>query len=551
VKIIFNGMAQVPKLAWCAGIKKGNDEVELLHGPWVETSHGFFCEGAWSGEFAAGAFDSSILVGTAGKLTRDGLLLATPNHTLDRIYLLALEHAMLASNSLPFLLAQAEDDVDTRHLSYASELASIIEGLKKHVRYLPTLKGRRVRLCYHANILITPDLQVIERPKPPVRAFRDFADYRGFLAEQVKAIAANAGDRRRRVKYRPIVTVSSGYDSSAAAVLAREAGCKRALTFHHSRPRAGLEQGPDDSGADVAARLGLEVKSFGRRDYLKDPTYTEAENEGLPLALASFREELEGGLLITGYQGGVWERQLMSTSPDIVRADYSAGSMTEFRLRVGFLHLPVPFLGCTSLRSIWRISNAPEMAPWRLMTNYDKPIPRRIVEEAGIARELFASSKKASEAVARIEGIERVMKKESLEAFGRFCDANWNARSTLKDRVMSSLQSAHRLNSRFNRRMFQVTGRRFRRPVRLPHLLPRPLRLVTYDIKGRERLLFHWAVRTLLPRYHPDVVGYVLLDERREPPPACGPAAGDAPAPPRWPGPRRTHVGAGPGDGWG
>jgi hypothetical protein len=158
------------------------------------------------------------------------------------------------------------------------------------------------------------------------------------------------------------------------------------------------------------------------------------------------------------------------------------------------------------------------MAPWRLMTNYDKPIPRRIVEEAGIARELFASSKKASEVVARIEGIERVMKKESLEDFQRFCDDNWDARSTLKDRLMSFLQSAHRLNSRINRRVFQVTGRRFGRTVTLPHLLPRPLRLVTYDIKGRERLLFHWAVRSLLPRYHPDVLGCSLLEGRREPP---------------------------------
>jgi hypothetical protein len=63
-----------------------------------------------------------------------------------------------------------------------------------------------------------------------------------------------------------------------------------------------------------------------------------------------------------------------------------------------------------------------------------------------------------------------------------------------------------------------LAERRFGRAVRLPHLLPRPLRLVTYDIKGRQRLLFHWAVRTLLPRYHPQALGYGLLDESRRPP---------------------------------
>src|SRR2546427_8786426 len=34
-------------------------------------------------------------------------------------------------------------------------------------------------------------------------------------------------------------------------------------------------------------------------------------------------------------------------------------------------------------------------APWRLGSDYDRPIPRRILEEAGIPRRLFGNRKKA------------------------------------------------------------------------------------------------------------------------------------------------------------
>ena len=38
---------------------------------------------------------------------------------------------------------------------------------------------------------------------------------------------------------------------------------------------------------------------------------------------------------------------------------------------------------------------SPEMAPWRLGNGYDRPIPRRILESAGVPRALFGARKKA------------------------------------------------------------------------------------------------------------------------------------------------------------
>jgi hypothetical protein len=293
-------------------------------------------------------------------------------------------------------------------------------------------------------------------------------------------------------------------------VLAKKAGCKEALTFRDARPTPEYPDGPPDSGESIAAHLGMDVTCFDRRSYQDVPAYTEAENEGFPLVFAALAPKLPRRLLLTGFHGAVWSRVSMIVSADMQSADYSGSSLTEFRLRVGFLHLAVPFLGCTSLPSIHRISTSPEMRPWSTMTGYDKPIARRLVEEAGIPCESFAVAKRAVEAVGRLEGIESVMKQDSFADFNRFCDAHWNGWLSFKDKVMCLLQSAYRRNRRLNNRIFLMARRRLGKELRLPFIIPAPLRLVTYDIRGRERLLFHWAVRCLLPRYHPSTIKHSL-----------------------------------------
>jgi hypothetical protein len=166
---------------------------------------------------------------------------------------------------------------------------------------------------------IRHDLRVIEEPKKPVRDFVDFADYRSFLEENVSAIHNNANDKNRMIKYRAIASISSGYDSSASAVLASTVGCKDALTFSHAR----LEYGDtEDSGSQIGAILGM---------------------------------------------------------------------------------------------------------------NYDKPIARRLVEEAGVERGLFGTKKKAVAIVPRMEGgVSAVMTKESFVDFERFSHENWNSRMAIR-----------------------------------------------------------------------------------------------------------------------
>ena len=87
--------------------------------------------------------------------------------------------------------------------------------------------------------------------------------------------------------------------------------------------------------------------------------------------------------------------------------------MNEFRLRTGMLVFDVPAIAGIHCHDVHRISRSPEMEPWSIGGDYDRPIPRRIAEEAGIPREGFGQEK--------MFGLHRTtLKPESLEDFKRF-----------------------------------------------------------------------------------------------------------------------------------
>jgi len=69
MNLVFRKVDTLPRLAWCAKIKRGNRSIEVFHGPWVEVANDFFCEGAWSGDFTSAGFDTSMFMGTGGKTT--------------------------------------------------------------------------------------------------------------------------------------------------------------------------------------------------------------------------------------------------------------------------------------------------------------------------------------------------------------------------------------------------------------------------------------------------------------------------------------------------
>ena len=86
---------------------------------------------------------------------------------------------------------------------------------------------------------------------------RKFSEYHEIQKQGVRDTVRNSLSRAHSRPYPPISAFSSGYDTTACAVLAKEAGCTEAATL----PKAEITWGEDfnDSGTPGTEALGLSV----------------------------------------------------------------------------------------------------------------------------------------------------------------------------------------------------------------------------------------------------------------------------------------------------
>jgi hypothetical protein len=354
---------------------------------------------------------------------------------------------------------------------------------------------------YHRNILVDEALRISSIPKPNPPQFPDYDSYTRFLTSEVVSVSANAGDHGRQSRYEPLATISSGYDSPACVILARSAGCRETVTFTRARRDYGHQE---DSGKRIADTLGLAVTEYDSAGYLSQSSLREIEFVasgvgGDDVIFTAFEDRLPGRLLYTGFHGDkVWAGAGHTPSEDIVRGDASGASMAEFRLRVGYLNLAIPFIGCVNHPSIHNISISEEMRPWSVGGDYDRPIPRRLVEEAGVPREWFGQTKKAA-AMPVVTAhdvdpeLEDVLSPSGLESFANFA-AERPLFPSWRDRARHyAVRALYRLNPRLGR----TPG-----VWRLSHWLSRQ-RVFDRHIKERKRhiYLFAWAMTHMRRRY--------------------------------------------------
>jgi hypothetical protein len=111
------------------------------------------------------------------------------------------------------------------------------------------------------------------------------------------------------------------------------------------------------------------------------------------------------GVLLTGTLGELWYtresydayiRRYDLLDDRLKRVDLGGHGLTEVRLVAGLVHLPFPYIGARSRRDIFAITESPAMDAWRLRNSYDRPIPRRMAEDAGVPRTLFGQTKIAT-----------------------------------------------------------------------------------------------------------------------------------------------------------
>lgn len=497
MKLVSISNKNIPQLSWCLKYTKGSEIIELKHGISVEVFDNSFFEGAWSDEINSLDFENNYFIGTGGKIKENKLLLSTPNHTLDRILIFNQKETIYASNSLPFLLSQTNQSLIKDYIFYDSILASIKYGLKRYIKEIPLAKGKLINVYYCSNIWFDDVGNITIMQKNIGPHFNCYSEIIRYIDNQIRRISSNSIDKNRSKIYKPITTISSGYDSAATAALVKHSNidCGDAITFRGGRG------GTNDSGEAIGKILNYNVKTFDRLAYLGRDDFPEAENAGGPTSFSSCDNELKGKLLFTGFHGLVWDRNIQDISNDIVRGDSGGASLTEMRLRTGFLHFPIPFLLSRSIPSVKQISKSEEMKPWTLFNSYDRPIPRRIIEESGVPRQMVGVKKRVSGVYVTQEGLENTLSQNSFNDFKQYLNNNWNSKAEKISKYYNTISRLRKINGSINKRIYARMNMKNNMNFKLPILLPNKSEILSFGYIGKHSLLFQWGIEKLIDRY--------------------------------------------------
>lgn len=385
-----------PCLAWFATLTPGGSDIPVQHGSRVESHPDFFCEATWDGEFENADFDlTECVFGSGARIRGDRLTVVSSASVTDRLVSFHDGNRFYLSNSLVCLLTVLELQCDPLYPYYYDDIFSITRGINHYARHFATDRGD-VILHYFRNLAWdNKQLHTLEKPlSKPV--LRDFADYRNFMVSSLTALCNNFKSPGRNTTYQSVSNASLGYDSLAVSVLSMEIGNRDVISFEKGR------SGYDDSGAHLIEQLGMSPVILDRSAWHQAPfselPFLAADACGRDTIFYSARQWLNQRVLLSGYHGGaMWDRFGHIFDPDLSRKDNAGLSHTEFRLIHGYLHVPVPMLGATSVKQIQTINRSEEMTPWRLRKRfYDRPLPRRIIEEAGIDRDSFGTKKNAA-----------------------------------------------------------------------------------------------------------------------------------------------------------
>lgn len=461
----------VPALAWLA-ICEG-PRVTVHHGRAVETFEKGVFEGAWAGDFADGQFAAARGVfGSGVSFDEDGVLFVAPCHTLEALYFQSAGERFFVSNSLPFLLSGSQSTPKWERRT-SRRFATAVLGVEAYDAFLFDTDKGAVRRVIHDNLRWCSSRAPERVAKPPYADCSTFHEYRDLLTEELRSLFANAADDRRRSPYTPLATCSSGYDSTAALALARPLGCERAVTLATAR------QGVSDSGEDVAAALGVGLTCHPRVDEADIAHVHEFFATGMgagDIVYSCFEPDLAGALLLTGFHGDkVWAKDVKPNGV-LERGDTSGSTLGEFRLRTNFVHVPVPFIAGRQHPSTARIGKSPEMAPYSVGGSYDRPIARRIAEEAGVPRDAFGTKKKAVSILVRDRERQPPEFRNEVDAF------------------MASLPAAARFGTPIMSRLFSPRRRIIikleRRAAASRSKMMRSLLHATRDLLGGDRRVF-------------------------------------------------------------
>ena len=407
-KINYQPVAELPKLMWLAVLQLDGKTLTVFHGPAVECRDEWMVEGIWDGEFARGEFHrSENFFGSGIRVEGDRVYCVPSSALVDRLFYCLQQQTMVVSNSVILLLAFTDSKLDRSH-DYNVESASILQGLEHYKKEFTILNPQidRFYQVYHENIVVQTDGISFER-RSRIHDIASFEQYYALLNDVLIRLKDNCTSAARRVRLDAFTTLSSGYDSTAVTCLAKTIGVKTCFTSKRSNsslPAWINRRRASDDGGPIADALGMETLYLNQRVsgstddelyfYAVDPAKTELVFHSMA---AHIEKTCEAAVVFTGYHGDkLWDSKLdrKYLNDQIIRGDISGLRLSEIRLKSGFIHAAIPFIFASSVASISKITDSPDMEPWRLRNSYDRPIPRRIGESAGGDRQLFGFRKK-------------------------------------------------------------------------------------------------------------------------------------------------------------
>ena len=284
---------------------------------------------------------------------------------------------------------------------YERTLHAITKGIDAYDDQIATDSGTVHQLYYH-NLEVSARGRVLRHKDAP-REIASYEEYVGLVTDAVQRLADNMSS--------PDATISGAADRDDFARLRFTGGvCYRegaGLRRCYTSPRSNSLIPSFVSRAQPMTMARCWRKPWGWRPafsvgplhmsciFSPAPATPEFVFDGL---VSDIKASNEVAAVFTGYHGDMlWRLDAFDDdrATQIIRHDVSGLNLCEVRLEAGFFNVPLTFLYARSQASIGRISRAEAMKPWRTGTDYDRPIPRRLLTEAGVDGSLFGQRKKA------------------------------------------------------------------------------------------------------------------------------------------------------------
>ena len=174
----------------------------------------------------------------------------------------------------------------------------------------------------------------------------------------------------------------------------------------------------------------------------------------------------------------------------IVDEIYAGTSMIETRLRLGYIYFPLPVFGADKWTDITKISNSQELKKYSVGGSYDRPIPRKIVEDAGVPRERCGFKKMGVGFNYRFDNNKRMESRISKHSLKHYQE-NYKSKNSLK-RFYYFLRFIYFNKEFYINFIFEKFGIKYRLKVK-NHLASNPY--TSLD-------LFNWSVEVIKKRYN-------------------------------------------------